>query len=515
MDTFFAGTKNLMSCLAGWLELLFSFSPGQVSFWLFLACFLILLFSGLLGAEKAEERGYNPKIHFILSILIPFLYPCLLVFILKPRQGCAIDRAQFKQKKTEAAQVEEAVIPEEEEEEEYEPGVWTGSRLKRYLAELREQGLPEGPFRCVLKDSGSMEVIRFDNFLPNAAVCVIMSGSDEVTLRIPYEKIDSVEHTDKISSSSSYSGEKPEETEQTVVMSEGAEPDRIALRHNGDGDLAPGEVFEKYTVKKLLGKGGMGAVYLVNHNMLATSFALKVLYPKRALTDKNFVERFIREARLSCRIRHPNLIAVHDAGQEPKTGLYYIVMDYVEGQNIGAILKNEGAFSPEQALPVIRQTALAIQEAQRNNLVHRDIKPDNIMLAPDGCVKLADLGIAKTCDAKETGLTLASDIFGTPAYMAPEQARNSKDVDCRADIYSLGIVLFEMLAAKRVYPGENVIEILTKVISDEEIPDVRTLCPQVSGGVAALIRDMTWKNRDQRIASPDELLERIRFLELN
>ena len=273
--------------------------------------------------------------------------------------------------------------------------------------------------------------------------------------------------------------------------------------------LTRGSTFEKYTVEKLLGKGGMGAVYLVRHNILDSLFALKVLFPEVAAKNRQFVDRFIREAKLACKIKHPNLIAVHDAGENKENGMYYLVMDYVSGGNIRDLLKSRGRFQQGHALTVIKQIASALNEAHKYKMVHRDIKPDNIMFTDTGVAKLADLGIAKSANEQDTMLTVDASVFGTPAYMSPEQALDSSKVDCRADIYSLGIVLFEMLTGQRPYKGNSTIEILSQVVKDVNIPDVRELCPEISEKVALLIQDMTAKQLEYRLATPAALLKRL------
>ena len=273
--------------------------------------------------------------------------------------------------------------------------------------------------------------------------------------------------------------------------------------------LTPGMVFEKYTVERLLGKGGMGAVYLVRHNILDSLFALKVLFPEIAVKNARFVDRFIREAKLACKIKHPNLIAVHDAGKNLDTGIYYLVMDYVPGGNVREILKKEKTIPVGRALKIITQIASALAAADQHHMVHRDIKPDNIMFAADGTAKLADLGIAKSTDEQDTMLTMAADVFGTPAYMSPEQAKDSSQVDSRADIYSLGIVFYEMISGQRPIHGKGTIQILSQVVSNEAIPDIRSIMPEIPENIAKLLTDMTEKNVDLRIQSPSELLKRL------
>ena len=276
-----------------------------------------------------------------------------------------------------------------------------------------------------------------------------------------------------------------------------------------DGILKPGTVFEKYTVEKMLGRGGMGVVYLVRHNVLDSYFALKVLFPDAAKKNKLFVTRFLQEAKLACKIRHPNLIAVYDAGKNSDHGLYYLVMDYVPGGSVRDLLEKERRLDPAPALRIVRQTAQALNAAYEHHMVHRDIKPDNIMFDADGTAKLADLGIAKLTDNQEITLTTSQSVFGTPAYMSPEQARDSSKVDSRADIYSLGIVFYEMLVGRRPYRGDTTIEILSQVLSDADIPDIRKIRPKIPAELAELISEMTAKNLEKRIPDPATLLQRL------
>ena len=270
--------------------------------------------------------------------------------------------------------------------------------------------------------------------------------------------------------------------------------------------LRPGENFRGYTVERPLGKGGLGAVYLVRHEMLDTLYALKVLYPDVAQSNANYVRRFLREAKLATRIRHPNLVAVHDCGFDQVKGVYYLVMDYVSGGDLRQALAFSGTFEPAKAVAVIVQVAHALDAAQKFDVVHRDIKPENIMLQPDGTVKLVDLGIAKASNLGESLKTTTDSIFGTPNYISPEQALSASDVDARADIYSLGVVLFEMVAGRIPYDGKNAPQILAQVMSDDPVPDVRDFNRDVPPMLAATIRRMCVKDRNRRIATPAALL---------
>ena len=282
-----------------------------------------------------------------------------------------------------------------------------------------------------------------------------------------------------------------------------------------DGILKPGTVFEKYTVEKMLGRGGMGCVYLVRHNVLDSFFALKVLFPRAAEKNKLFIDRFLQEAKLACKIRHPNLIAVYDAGRNPDNGLYYLVMDDVPGGSVRDLLDKERRLDLALAVRTVKQTAQALTAAYEHHMVHRDIKPDNIMFDADGTAKLADLGIAKLTDNQEITLTASHSVFGTPAYMSPEQARDSSKVDSRADIYSLGIVFYEMLTGRRPYRGDSAIEVLSQVLSDADIPDIRKIRPTIPAELAELILEMTAKNLEKRIPDPATLLQRLEKINIS
>ena len=276
--------------------------------------------------------------------------------------------------------------------------------------------------------------------------------------------------------------------------------------------FAVGEEFRGYVIERLLGKGGLGAVYLARHKLLETRFALKVLYPEVAATNAAYVKRFLREAKIATRIRHPNLVAVHDAGLDEEHGLYYIVMDWISGGDLRQAIAFAGRFVPDRAVEVVMQVASALEAARPFKLVHRDIKPENIMIQPDGLVKLVDLGIAKSEGIKDSLSTSAESVFGTPAYVAPEQAVDASNVDARADIYSLGVVLFEMIAGKPPYDGANAPQVLAQSLSDEPFPDIRDFNPTVNPMLAVLIRRMCVKEKERRIAGPAELLAEFKKL---
>ena len=272
-------------------------------------------------------------------------------------------------------------------------------------------------------------------------------------------------------------------------------------------DFTEGDLFHGYRIERLLGKGGLGSVYLARHEVLDTLFALKVLNPRVAAEKPEYVKRFVREAKLASKIRHPNLVVVHDAGFDEMKGVYYLVMDYVHGSTLRQAIALGGRMTDKEAVRIISDVASALDSAQRFGLVHRDIKPDNIMLMQDGTVKLIDLGVAKVTSNIDSLKTMEKAVFGTPAYMSPEQAMDSSAVDVRSDIYSLGVVFFEMLSGCSPYGVMKPELIVQELLAQKPLPDVRTLNPGVSPKISAVLMLMCAKRVEDRIKSPAELLE--------
>ena len=275
----------------------------------------------------------------------------------------------------------------------------------------------------------------------------------------------------------------------------------------GENDTEPlkaGEHFGDYIVERLLGKGVMGAVYLVRAPD-GSHFAVKVMFPGGM--SHNLRRRFAREAEFSMKIHHKNLISVYDVGEDPDTGLCYIIMDYMPGGTLADRIKDLGKMPVGEAVQVIMQIAAALEVAHRNGLVHRDVKPDNIMFAEDGTPKLADLGVAKFDDDRRTLVTMTGMIIGTPAYMSPEQLMDSHHIDARADIYSLGVVLYEMLAGRRPNSGSTAVELLAKAIKGEPLPDIREICPEVSAAIAYVLSLMCAPKPEERPATSIEAAE--------
>ena len=268
--------------------------------------------------------------------------------------------------------------------------------------------------------------------------------------------------------------------------------------------LKPGDVIGKYRVVRCLGIGGMGEVHLVIHQQLNVYRALKLLRTDQVSANSVFAERFMREARIASRIQHPNIISVIDVENDATSGFSYIVMEYVNGNSLFDVLR-DGTLSEDQAVHIISEVAKGLAAASEVGLVHRDIKPSNIMISQEGEVKLADLGIAKASgDDVSATLTMENSVVGTPAYSSPEQCSDAHDVDVRADIYSLGATLYEMVTGLPPFDGTNAFDTIAHVLSDEPIKP-RRLNPNISEELENLILKMMAKDRALRPQNIAEL----------
>lgn len=279
-------------------------------------------------------------------------------------------------------------------------------------------------------------------------------------------------------------------------------------------ELMPGSLLGKYRIERLLGHGGMATVYLAVQEGTGLEVALKVLmFRGESSRPGGDVARFIREARLAGGIRHPHWVSVYETGFDAKNNLYYIAMERMQA-SLANRLRAHGPLAEAEAIAVVEQIALALDKAFETQMVHRDIKPGNILYNAEGVCKLTDFGIAKSSRNEETQLTLREAVFGTPAYMSPEQATDARKVDARSDIYSLGTVFFELLSGERPYQGETPVQVLAQVITDKPPPDVRSKpkARKVHSDTAKLIMSMMAKNPAERPQTPEELIARIRAL---
>jgi serine/threonine protein kinase len=293
----------------------------------------------------------------------------------------------------------------------------------------------------------------------------------------------------------------------------GGKPNRSESERVITNLLGKDTVIGRCRIDRRIGRGGIGVVYLAHHLTLDSPVAVKVLRPDVMDQPGNFAERFMQEARLAARIRHPNVMSVMDADRDEKTGLYYIVLEFIDGGTVRDLLR-KGPVPVEQALDIVSAVTEALEEAAKHGVIHRDIKPDNIMLTASGRVKLADLGLGKELEGDALSITERESVFGTPAYMAPEQAEDSRRADIRSDIYSLGATLAHVLTGHRPFEGQSTYNIL-KRLGSERIPDPRTLRPEIPEAVAALCLKMTARSILERYQTPTALLKDIRKIRAN
>ena len=270
-------------------------------------------------------------------------------------------------------------------------------------------------------------------------------------------------------------------------------------------EFTEGDLFGDYRVVRRLGKGGMSSVWLLKSESTGRLFAGKILNHDKASTHSSR-KRFAREAKLAMGECHENVVKVFDAGLDPGTGFCYLIMEYMHGGSLADRLKREGPLPIACAVKIARDVAMALSWAQRHGIVHRDIKPANILFGNGGIAKLADFGVAGKSQADETSLaTKSNEVLGTPSYMAPEQMTNSHSADIRSDIYSLGIVLWEMLVGANPHKDASTMQILAKSIAGEKIPDVRTVRSDVPAKLAELLSSMTFPDPGRRLSSPDRI----------
>lgn len=257
----------------------------------------------------------------------------------------------------------------------------------------------------------------------------------------------------------------------------------------------------RYELHRRLARGGMADVFLARDQLLGRPVAVKVLFPEYA-TDPKFVERFRREAQAAANLNHPNIVSIYDWGEE--LGTYYIVMEYVEGQSLAQILRRDGKLTVEQVTRVALDVSAALGFAHEGGVVHRDVKPGNVLVSPKGEMKVADFGIATALTSNvEANLTQTGAVMGTATYFSPEQAQGHK-VDHRSDLYSLGVVIYEMLTGQPPFTGETPVSIAYKHVQEPATP-VSDHGVDVPPALAAITMKLLSKNADNRYPSADAL----------
>jgi len=263
----------------------------------------------------------------------------------------------------------------------------------------------------------------------------------------------------------------------------------------------------RYEILGELGRGAMGVVYRAVDPVIGRNVAVKTIRLSEAgtgLSRQELLSRFQTEARAAGLLTHPNIVVVYDAGEED--GLYYITMELVEGKSLQAQLDSADPFNTARVIRILEQTGSALQFAHERNIVHRDIKPANLMLTADDTVKVTDFGTAKILQMGTVQQT--THVMGTPSYMSPEQVKG-KPIDGRTDIFSLGVVLYEMLTGEKPFPGQSITTVIYKIVNEDPIPP-RQLNPSIHPGLNEIVLRALAKEPDERYQSCRELLEDLR-----
>lgn len=260
----------------------------------------------------------------------------------------------------------------------------------------------------------------------------------------------------------------------------------------------------RYEIQEKIGVGGMAVVYRGRDLKLERNVTVKVLKEEFTAED-DFKSRFTTEARSAARLSHPNIVNVYDVGED--NGIYYIVMEYVHGDTLKKVIKENAPLDEVVTLSIAIQMAAALANAHKNGVVHRDIKPENILISVDGTIKITDFGIARAADVST--VTMTTNAVGSVYYFSPEQARGGY-VDEKSDIYSIGITMFEMLTGHVPFDGNNSIAIALKHLNNE-MPDIRQFNPNVSDTIISIINKASAKKKDDRYSSSDDLLSDLKM----
>jgi len=275
------------------------------------------------------------------------------------------------------------------------------------------------------------------------------------------------------------------------------------------GELGGQRKLGAYRLERCIGEGGVANVYLARHDLLKRPCAVKLLKPARASDE--MIARFEREVQLASQLSHPNVVEIYDYGRSTE-GLFYYAMEYLDGINLGELVAREGPVPVARAVHILRQVCAGLAAAHAAGLVHRDVKPENIMLCqrigePD-VVKILDFGMVKKVDTEHSrNLTRGLRILGTPMYMAPERLRNPADVDTRADIYALGAVAFLLLSGKKIFESSDDIELTSRILTDEPPRVSQAAAQPIPIELDILVQACLEKRREDRPQRVSDLIE--------
>ena len=262
----------------------------------------------------------------------------------------------------------------------------------------------------------------------------------------------------------------------------------------------------RYQLLDELGRGAMGVVYRAHDPVIGRDVAVKTMHLSADGSSANrpeFLSRFQTEARAAGILTHPNIVVVYDAGEEG--GVFYITMELVEGRSLHSLLEEHQTFPLPRAIKIIEQACAALDYAHKHNIIHRDVKPANLMIAADDTVKITDFGTAKIL---RFNTTETAAVIGTPSYMSPEQIKG-KTVDGRSDIFALGVILYELVTGEKPFPGQNITTVIYKIVNEEPVPP-RELDPSINAGLCNVIARALAKDPTARFQTCSEMLEALK-----
>src|SRR4051812_23676768 len=271
----------------------------------------------------------------------------------------------------------------------------------------------------------------------------------------------------------------------------------------------PQQLGGRYEIGELLGRGGMAEVHIGRDGRLGRSVAVKMLRPDLA-RDPSFQARFRREAHSAASLNHPSVVAVYDTGEDQYAGnpVPYIVMEYVEGSTLRELMSSGSRLVPERALEIVDGVLNALSYSHQHGIIHRDIKPGNVMLSRAGDVKVMDFGIARAVADQSATMTATSAVIGTAQYLSPEQARGEK-VDSRSDLYSTGCLLYELLTGRPPFVGDSPVSVALQHVREDPAPP-SSIDPDISPAVDAIVMRALAKDREERYQDADEMRADIR-----
>jgi serine/threonine protein kinase len=283
-------------------------------------------------------------------------------------------------------------------------------------------------------------------------------------------------------------------------------PSQIArLNHSLDDDsmYRPAQQIPGYQVLSKLGQGAMAVVFKARQLSLDRIVAIKVL-PRRLSENQEFVDRFYKEGRAAAKLNHPHIVGAYDVGEAG--GYHYFVMEYIDGETVYELVAKGRPMEEARAIQIALEVSQALEHSHAQGLIHRDVKPKNIMITKEGEVKLADMGLAREMGDYEAAQAEAGRAYGTPYYISPEQIRGSINIDTRADIYSLGATFYHMVTGKVPYEGPSPSAVMHKHLKEALLPPDH-VNPKLSSGIGEIIEVMMAKNPDDRYPSMTEVIE--------